>query len=241
MSIGAYFQCYKNPFATFNTLKSFRNIYPTSTIVLVSNNGYNYSKMAEYFNCIYIHSKFNYPFINNIDNIYKENIYGLIERIINACSLIHEEYVMWLEDDVYVHKPSITPLSYELNGYCPNTIAPNHFIALKKSFYTLNTLSEMRISGHGGSIFLKVSLVKSLGDVYSINTLLNNWSAYFGQQANLCHDLFISILLYINGYTIGPLEGHDDSSEFNSNLSIQHQYKKYYNQIDESISGLVEM
>ena len=56
---GAYLQCYKNPYATYKCLESFRTFYPDNTIVLLSDNGYDYTKMAEYFKCIYIHSNEN--------------------------------------------------------------------------------------------------------------------------------------------------------------------------------------
>jgi hypothetical protein len=59
MEIGAYFQCYKQPCATFRSLALFRQSYPKGTIVLVSDNGLNYSMMANFFNCIYIHDKVN--------------------------------------------------------------------------------------------------------------------------------------------------------------------------------------
>lgn len=239
MSIAAYFQCYKQPLATYYALQSFRKTYPTQTIVLISDNGYNYSKMAKHFNCIYIHSDCNYPLINNIDDKYKLKVYGLIERILYACSLIKEEYIMWLEDDVYIHRPSPLSLQYDLNGYCPNTISSNHFMTLKGDFPNLN--NEIRISGHGGSIYKKDSLVKSLINTNPINTLLDNWQIYFSPEANLCQDLFISILLHINGYSIGPLEGHGDSSELDSNFTIQHQYKKYYGiPMPEELSYLYE-
>jgi hypothetical protein len=57
--IGAYFQCYKQPYATYKVLESYRKYYPTETIVLLSDNGYNYEKMAKHFNCIYIHDTIN--------------------------------------------------------------------------------------------------------------------------------------------------------------------------------------
>jgi hypothetical protein len=57
--VGAFFQCYKQPVATFHALSNFRKSYPTSTIVLLSDNGYNYTKMAEHFNAIYIHANEN--------------------------------------------------------------------------------------------------------------------------------------------------------------------------------------
>ena len=44
-------------------------------------------------------------------------------------------------------------------------------------------------------------------------------------------DYFISFILFLNGGTIGQLNGHGDDYAYNDNstLTVQHQYKKYYN------------
>lgn len=238
MTVAAYFQCYKSPLATFHTLLSFRKQYPVSTIILVSDNGYNFTKMAEHFNCIYIHSENNYPYVNEYFTPYKSNVPRLMERILHACSLIKEEYIMWLEDDVYIHNKTVLPLNYDLNGFCPNTIRADHFINIRNDFSILNTKSELRFTGHGGSIYKKGPLIEILKDKSTIHILLENWTKYFGLEGNICQDLFISILFHIHGFTLGPLEGHGDSDVFNNSLDIQHQYKVYYNQTGESIGHL---
>jgi len=69
MEIGAYLQCYKNPYATYKCLESFRKIYPHSTVVLLSDNGYHYMEMAKHFKCIYIHKYDKATFIHkNFEN-----------------------------------------------------------------------------------------------------------------------------------------------------------------------------
>ena len=72
---GAYLQCHKNPYATYKCLESFRKFYPDNTVVLLSDNGYDYTEMAKYFRCIYIHSDENIVFIplawNFFDEIYR--------------------------------------------------------------------------------------------------------------------------------------------------------------------------
>lgn len=126
-SLGAYFQCYKNPFATYKCIKSFRKFYPNNTIVLLSDNGYNYSEMAKYFNCIYIHEYDNAKFIhdNMEDGSHIINSNKLIERIKKVFNLIQEDYVMWLEDDVVINNIITDDFHYDLNGFCPNEIPIN--------------------------------------------------------------------------------------------------------------------
>ena len=117
---GAYFQCYKQPMATYKCLESFRKHYPNNTIVLLSDNGYNYSKMAEYFNCIYIHSYENIPLCNKdlSNDTYIKNVNKIIERFKTAFNLIKENYVMWLEDDVYINSKVTDILRYDIDGWC---------------------------------------------------------------------------------------------------------------------------
>ena len=62
-TLGAFLQCHKNPYATYKCLESFRKHYPMSTIVLLSDNGCDYTEMAKHFDCIYIHEKEHNPFI----------------------------------------------------------------------------------------------------------------------------------------------------------------------------------
>ena len=121
---GAYLQCYKNPFATFICLMSFRNFYPTSTIVLLSDNGYDYTEMAKYFQCIYIHSTESLLLIYRYvygDGKY-EISFKLIDRVVNAFKLCKEEYVMWLEDDVVINNMITDTFKYHINGFVQTII-----------------------------------------------------------------------------------------------------------------------
>ena len=90
---GAYLQCHKQPLATYKALESFRKFYPTSTIVLLSDNGYDYTEIAKLFNCIYIFENENIWLThkNMDDGSHIINSNKLIERIIKVFSLIKEE------------------------------------------------------------------------------------------------------------------------------------------------------
>ena len=226
-SIGAYFQCYKNPRATYETLKSFRNYYPNNTVVLVSDNGYDYTNMAKYFNCIYIHDK------ENISLIYKdtcsdtfriEKVNKLINRIHNAINLCIEDYIIILEDDVKFNNNINDTFKYELNGYCPNSFQKRCINELSKTYTNLDTNKIYNFTGHGGSVYHKNSLIECLENKTIIDNILLNWKNYYFDE--LVYDLFFSLLIILNNYNIGPYNGHHDSS----GAIIQHQYKVWYNQ-----------
>jgi hypothetical protein len=239
----AYFQCYKNPFATFICLSSFRNFYPNSTVVLLSDNGYDYTEMAKYFNCIYIHSNENLLFIyNDVEGDGKYyNSFKLIERVVNAFTLCKEKYVMWLEDDVHINNKITDTFNYHINGFCPNTISVDNLIKLKET-YDIDINYEYRFSGHGGSVFHKDFFISSMNNKIMIQDLLENWVTY-GFGTNICQDFLFSLIIILSGGNIGPYNGHYDYLyEINPKITVQHQCKQFYNvPLPDELSHLVKM
>lgn len=101
ISFGVHYQCYKNNRATFEVLLNFRIYYPDIPIVLISDNGNDFSDMAEYFNCTYIYSDKQSG--NGITNVLKhDNKTNLwLDRIKQTCEVLNDcEYVLYMEDDV---------------------------------------------------------------------------------------------------------------------------------------------
>lgn len=242
-SIGAYYQCHKNPYATFRCLLSFRTYYPESTIVLVSDNGYDYTEMAILFNCIYIHDNVNAHFICNGTDVktgrHIQNMIRLIERVKKSFLLIKEDYVIWLEDDVVIRNRITDNLTYDLNGFCPN-IFSNSTISKLKEIYPFLEEKNCRFSGHGGSIFQKKSLLESFENETVIYDLMQRWIEYGFDE--LCQDVFFSLVLILNKKTVGPYVGHGDSCFENENLIVQHQYKVFYDiPMPNEIKHLVKM
>ncbi len=254
MTLSAYIQCYKNPLATFVCLSSFREFYPTEEILMVSNNGYDYTEMAKYFNAKYYFENtniFNKMQLRKQDFdeagiIYnKENLTekfktvwldNLILKFEYMCNMLSGDYIIYLEDDVKINGQITTDLIYDLNGFCPNIIGSSEYInlfnTLRVKYHGLN-LNNMRYSGHGGSIYKRDFLKKTLENKDLIEDMRENYYKYHIEHglilSDVCQDYFISFILFLNGGTIGPLNGHGDDYYDNSILTIQHQYKKYYN------------
>ena len=227
---GAYLQVYKNPYATYKCLESFRALYPHNTIVLVSDNGYFYEKMAQHFNCIYIHSYSKAKCIVELNEDYITNSFNIIDRFCNALSLIKEDYVIWLEDDVIINNKVNDELLCDINGYCPNMIFSNQD-NIDDYIINHNIDIKAKYTGHGGSIFNRNQMLKYLSNKLVINYILSNWINWnkYGVPTNICQDYLFSIITIFNGGTIGPLNNHRDSSILNKSIDIQHQYKVYYN------------
>ena len=230
-NIGAFLQCYKNPLATYHSLFSFKKYYPQGTIVLLSDNGYDYTEMAKHFKCIYIHETENIPLVwypLKDTDLYNKTI-ALMNRIIKAFELFDEKYIMWLEDDVSVNnKVNEEELKYDLNGYCPNSFLQKHLIELQKTYNFLDINKTYVFSGHGGSIFTKNKILNYLKNTKIIDDLLNNWKEYKFYEC--AQDLFISLLITLQGGEIGAYTGHldDVSNSINPNIIVQHQYKRWY-------------
>ena len=218
---GAYLQCHKQPYATYHCLLSFRTHYPNATVVLLSDNGYDYTEMAKHFRCIYIHGE-SIPLMVTLEEDYITKSHTLIERMEKVFPLIKEEYIMWLEDDVRVNDLIQEPFRYDLNGHCPNQFTWN----IDKTKYPLHGVYHW--SGHGGSVYHKEKLLSYFKNKTVIQDVLVNWKKY-NLTSNICHDFFWSLIITLQGGTVGPYKGHADCYYKNENIRVQHQYKVWYN------------
>jgi hypothetical protein len=228
---GIYLQCHKQPVATYKALESARKFYPNCTIILLSDNGYNYSKMACLFNCIYIHDN------ENLWLTYKEfetgghiiNSHKLLQRTANAFKLCKEDYVMWLEDDVSINGKIIDTFKYDINGYCPNRFLDFQIKELQIKYPFLKNDVVYNFSGHGGSVFHKENIIKYFNNKLIIDDILSNWITY-KFPSDLGHDFLFSLTVLLNQGTIGSYQGHADwFYGINNNITVQHQFKELYN------------
>jgi hypothetical protein len=229
---GAYLQCHKQPLATYKCLESFRSFYPDSTIVLLSDNGYDYTEMAKYFNCIYIHENENIwlTWWDLNDKGYFMNSYKMIDRMNRILPLIREDYVMWIEDDVSINSKIDDEFRFDLNGFCPNSVSNFWNInELSKKYPFLNINADYRFSGHGGSVFHKNNFITYLKNKDIIDDILENWIIY-KFPTSLGQDFFFSMIILLSNGTIGSYKGHYDGFHYkDNNISVQHQYKVWYN------------
>lgn len=238
--IGAYFQCHKQPYATFKALESFRKYYPDSTIILVSDNGYDYTEMAKLFNCTYIFQSVSTPMINKIDHQWGVRF---IQNIRNYFELIKEPYIFWLEDDIILHGAvPIDELKYTLNGFCPNSLPIEVTTLLSKQYASITPGSIYRWTGHGGSVYNKQQILEILGNCNTIvDDLICNWN-FYKLTINIVSDYFLSLLINISGGSIGPYKGHLDADVDTPSIIIQHQYKKYYNiPLPDNLTYLIKL
>lgn len=252
--IGAYFQCFNNPFATYKALESFRQHYPDAPVLLLSDNGYDYSKMAEHFKCKYIHSNVSSPYIINYENNdekYRESAHKLVQRFVNAFGdecFNGCKYIMLLEDDVKVHRKideRLLEQDADLFGNNPNMFDKNLIREIKrmdKSYDHLDENGYYRWSGHGGSLYKREAFIKYFKNEKVVKDVVDACVKFRGTyfSTNICQDMMFSLICNVSGGIIKKLFGHDD--HFVSNTIVQHQFKYYYYQpMPKELEHLFEM
>jgi len=224
MDIGAYFQCYKEPNATYHALRRFRAAYPDTTIVLVSDNGYNYTRMAAHFGAIYIHEHTNAGPCGKED----DKIRTWLMRLCNGLALIKEEFCMLLEDDVNVISRYNESFNGSINGNFVNKIKSSTF---KNIDYYKGVAEDKFYTGHGGSVFNCCELIKILSNTDKLDWLISNWSR-IGQWSSVDGDIMLCLMTLTNGGTVSQLHGHKElytNSRDLSGAAVIHQCKEYYN------------
>jgi hypothetical protein len=240
--LGAFFQCYKNPFATYKCLESFRAIYPDAPVLLLSDNGHDYTEMAKHFRCEYIHATESLPvWIEYTDPVsYIETPKRLLKRMLDAFERIDSEYILLLEDDVIVHNTICIPRSdAALFGNHVNPFSPQVLVHL-----AIQLLSPYSCyTGHGGSVYRRAPFLNYLRNNEGIDYVVGMFSQFRGTHLpkNINLDQLMSLVVFYNGGQLHPLPGHIDDDEWNPDCRIQHQYKKNYNTpMPKELEHLVE-
>ena len=228
MSLGAYYQCYKNPASFIRAIKSFKKYYPASSIVVINDGGYNYKEFC-------INNNIHYTYIEKdtestvglVFNTYSQCI-NFLKNLWNSFELINEDYILLLEDDVRVLKKHTYDFKYSINGCNYNESLPSCAIEILKN---KGYKGPFFYGGCGGTVINK-NFFKSIS-FNKVEDLLKSISSYKEMYAS---DLLLSfIALYYDG-SIGQYEEfaeiwYADIYERYTKLNIAflHQYKNDYN------------
>jgi hypothetical protein len=249
-TLGAYYQAYKRPNCVDFVLTNFRQHYPNTPVVLVSDGGDDFSNLANKYNCKYFFeenltcfhdvvdgNRYNYPkkWINNAD----EKLSALkkyIKRIGNHIKKLNTDYFILLEDDVYVmNKTNLDSLEYKINGNNPHHSYPEEVCQyLIKQNY-------LSYGGCGGCIFdvkffdTIINKNPNIEDQIDIYCNLTRHYTNNGNQNWWGSDAILSFLCYYHGGNIGPYSGfcevwhhnYDERKNLNA-IEVLHQYKVNY-------------
>ena len=115
-TIGAFFPCYKNRAATEFVVKNFRSSFPDSPLFLLSDHGDDFSDIAEKYKCHFEMSPY------WLGGTGPESYYGsqklslAWDRHKKAVEHCKTDYLIVLEDDVWVKKPFKISDDFDING-----------------------------------------------------------------------------------------------------------------------------
>lgn len=229
--IAAYFQCWKHPHATIQSIKHYREAYPNNTVYLLSDNGYDYSELAKKYNCIYEHSTIvhkGYPVFRRI-----EDIKLFFDRFAKALESIEEEWVLLLEDDTIVLGPySRELLLYDMNGTNKGAGGPtdgnrisekrfNDFIRLFNPSHPDYPL----YSGWGGCV-LNVAFFKKAFASNPYEKIAFLWNHVPDSKLNVT-DIILSFVCFINKGTVGDLREFSDAGWIRNDIKCINTDKRW--------------
>lgn len=224
MEIGAFCQCYKQPMALRYSLQLFRNAYPTGTIVLVSDNGCDFTNTAEAYNCLFYHEKQNTRMGWNRHE--REGFTEFFNRLRKYIPLIKEEYFMFLEEDVHVIRRVTEPLLGTGNANGGYNKIPKEFLKKFKGFEHLT--EDISFIVQGGSIWHKEKFLKMINNVELVNYLQDCFETGDGSV----FDYFISVLSWMCNEPIYKLQCHKelwtDQVRSLDGVAILNQVKQLY-------------
>lgn len=231
--LGAYYPCYKQPKALIASIRSFRAWYPDTSLVVVCDNGFDYSKFVTDMNGRYIHC--NDQLGSSVTNFFssREKATEFLRRFFRGVSMIEEDYFMYLEDDVLLFRP-VAPgsLKWDLTGMnrCYARLPDSMVEHLRR--YNPGVSKGHYYGGCGGSIYrthfvkeklLNIDIEKELQEYEPFNPAFDS-------------DILLSYLVLKYGGTVGGppddfMETHDPRYNMGSSfcITVLHQYKELYN------------
>ncbi len=206
-SVGAFYQCYKQPKSVIATLGSFRKSYPNTTAYVFSNKGLDMSHVASHFNC-------NYEYLTNGNDSgfwfsSKEELLAWIQRLLSVAQNSTDDFIMILEDDVRVYK-KIKKLKFDLNSIKPCLQLGKEITTfLKTRNATIpSSISTIYYGGYGGTVINRKFIATHFSNPEilgaAIDELIPYASTHFG---TLPADALITMLTYYFGGTVGIYAG----------------------------------
>jgi hypothetical protein len=226
--LDAIYFFYRQPVAFEASLRSFRQQYPESTIVLIGDLGcYDYSKLAEKYKCHYLLAEKKIGTQNYSAHLNSLTLDQYLDLWQRAFSLMKEDYVLLLEDDTHVYKPvDVSFLNYTINGCNPG----EKLHPLLTSW--LGSKASPIYGGCGGCIFDK----KFFQSIFSTMDRDSFKQVFSLLVRPLGADEVLSLICYRHGGTIGMYKGftevwYPDFKErlLRKEITVLHADKSLYN------------
>jgi hypothetical protein len=230
LNIGAYYQCYKQPCAFVNACQSFRRVYPESTLLIVSDDGNDFSKAATYFNAKSYKRNSKRGGNGTTTHITAfEHIMTFVVNFLQAAKQITESYYILLEDDLSVIRALEIPSDVNFDIIGNNSLKAKFPKKLQNYFKGNHTY----YGACGGSLF-KTKFWANLN-----SQIVEQQLKEFRLISDDFHtDMVLSFLCYCNGgliccgqesFTSEFVEKIDFKKQRDNMPAVYHPYKELYN------------
>lgn len=233
-TLGVHYQTWRNRPAVNYVLENFRKYYPNAPIRMVSDNGEDFSDLAEKYSCV-----FNFEDMNilpkgilaghpnsGVTNIQPLGGYVWLRRLYDTCKLFDTDWIVIMEDDVLTKGVVFTFPETDSGGVIAWQFQPE----LLKFLVSKN--SKNKVWGYGlcGGTVINRS--------FFVEAYENNISTFdlelIGKMDNRTYgwsDILLTVFILYSGGTYSVWGGVEDvtlSSSRNSNSVFQHAVKHMY-------------
>lgn len=191
--VGAYIQLFRNDGKGELMLYNFRKHYPESKIYLVSDKGDDFSSVAERYNCSYSYGDINTGVRNN--GFTKGELLVWLKRFYNCFNYCTEDYILYMEDDVYVRGKINIDENYAIAGVKVGSLIPDQVFDYLKCKPTEG-------GACGGTIYNRKIFLDKYDEIVEFVNL--HFDELYKIYINIgCLDQFMPIVYNYLGYKYG--------------------------------------
>ena len=228
-SLGAYYQCYKNPVSFLRTMESFQKDYPKSTIVVSNDGGDDY---ADYCNLMqntvyYTYYPKTHPASEKLSYLTLEPLLIYMRRLWESFPKFKESHIILLEDDVRIIRRHTAQFKHTINGMNPAWELPE---PMKQMLRDKGYRGHFYLGGCGGCVLDKEFYQRiPFTEVESLLRRVPTLSLY---ATDIC---FVFIALYYGG----SINHYSEFAEtfypniksllIENKVAFLHQFKQDYN------------
>lgn len=225
IKIGAHYNCFKRRKAVEATLKAFRKHYPEAPVCLFSDNGEDFTDLAETFNCEYEWDSYQ---TGNGRSTYFETVPQArewLKRLYETCRMFREvDWIVLLEDDVLTQDRISRLPKTPIAGPCTMPYTPE-LIASIQAKYPNMTIPGY--SGCGGTILNRAAYLRAFETMPLIED-----TARLDDRIAHHSDALLTWVMMAAGFENSLWDDHSERSRRVGRLdaAFDHQNKSHYDE-----------
>ena len=235
-SVGGFYQCHKQKPAFSHAIRSFRAVYPESSLNVFNDGGdESLGDIARECSATYTYCQRASISAKGVQFADPAGAMAWIGRLRQAVTNSTEDYIMLIEDDVWTKKPTYPhTLKHDICGVNVE-IGEQALDSVRNAIYT--ACPSMRgkplaLAGFGGCMLRRSFFKRIFADMGPINLYVHH---YYNIGAPKMSDCILSFLTYIHGGTTGMYDGYCETwwPDFkdrvqSDRVEVLHQYKSLY-------------